>query len=214
MIKLIIFDLDGTLLNTIADLTDSTNYVLRKFGFPEHSEEKYKYFVGNGIETLIRRACPQNIEEQIFLNVLQQFLHYYEIHKADKTAPYAGMIETLETLQNAGVKLAVATNKTQELLPELFDYYFPTIDFCAVLGNRKNVPVKPHPQIVEDILEITKVAKSEVLYVGDTAVDMETAMRAHVKKIGVMWGFRTREELEKANADVIIEHPLELLQLL
>jgi phosphoglycolate phosphatase len=222
MIKLIIFDLDGTLLNTLDDLADSTNYVLQKNGYPTHKTDAYKYFVGNGVEMLIRRALPKEVTEDVFTMVLNEFKKYYEIHKADKTAPYAGMIDTLEQLQQKGILLAVATNKPHELLPDLMRYYFPTITWAAIFGNRKDVPIKPHPQIVFDIIEtishcrdaINCVSIDDILYVGDTAVDMETAQNAGITKIGALWGFRTQEELEHAHADYIIDQPHELLTFL
>jgi len=221
MIKLIIFDLDGTLLNTIDDLADCTNYVLEKNGFLTHEVNAYKYFVGNGVVKLLERALPKDISETAFSEIHEAFLHYYEIHKEDKTVPYDGMVETLGKLQEKGIMLAVATNKPHELLPDLMQRFFPTIKWIAVFGNRKGVPVKPNPQIVYDILDtindcrdaIHRVSTDEILYVGDTAVDMETAKNAGITKIGALWGFRTKEELENAKADYIIEHPLELCEI-
>ena len=225
MIKLIIFDLDGTLLNTLDDLADCTNYALQKNSYPTHNADAYKYFVGNGVEILVRRALPKETTEDVCSKVLNDFMEYYEIHKADKTAPYPGIIETLEKLQEKEILLAVATNKPHELLPELMRYYFPTIKWAAVFGNRKDIPIKPHPQIVYDIIETVNhcrdvacnvptarlVSTNDILYVGDTAVDMETAQNAGITKIGVLWGFRTKEELEQASADFLIEKPQELL---
>ena len=214
MIKLVIFDLDGTLLNTIDDLADCTNYVLKKRGFPIHEVEDYKYFVGNGVVKLLQRALPKDISETAFSEIHRDFMHYYEMHKEDKTAPYTGMIETLEKLQSKGILLAVATNKPHELLPNLMQRFFPTIKWVAVLGNRKETPIKPHPQIVYDILEVSQVDKKEILYIGDTATDMETAQNAGATKVGALWGFRTREELEQAHADYIIEKPEEIINLI
>jgi len=223
MIKLIIFDLDGTLLNTLDDLADSTNYVLQQNGYPVHEVDAYKYFVGNGVEMLLRRALPKDISEITFSEILYQFLNHYEIHKADKTAPYESMIEVLEKLQDKGILLTVATNKPHELLPELMRHYFPTIKWAAVFGNRKGVPIKPHPQIVYDILNAISTrkeiardipAKNQILYVGDTAVDMETAQNAGITKIGVLWGFRTKKELKQAHADYIIAQPQNLWHIL
>jgi len=218
MIKLVIFDLDGTLLNTLEDIADCTNYVLQKNGFPTHEVEAYKYFVGNGVVKLLERALPKDIQESTFAEIHNDFLHHYEIHKEDKTKPYAGMVETLEKLQERGIMLAVATNKPHELLPALMQRFFPTIKWAAIFGNRKGVPVKPNPQIIYDIIDTVNgrdamhcVSTNEILYVGDTAVDMETAHNAGItKKVGALWGFRTKEELEQAHAGYIIEHPLEL----
>jgi len=222
MIKLIIFDLDGTLLNTLDDLADCTNYVLQQNGYSTHPTDAYKYFVGNGVEMLLRRALPKEITENRFSEILLQFLNYYELHKVDKTAPYEGVVETLEMMQSKEILLAVATNKPHHLLPELMRHYFPTIKWIAIFGNRKDVPIKPDPQIVYDILAevqscrdvACRVYTEEILYMGDTAVDMETAQNAGIKKVGVLWGFRTKEELEKAHADYVIEQPQQLLNLL
>jgi len=222
MTELIIFDLDGTLLNTLDDLADCTNYVLQKNGFPTHETDAFKYFVGNGVEMLLSRALPKDITETAISEVFKQFMHYYELHKSDKTAPYNGIVEMLEKLQEKGILLAVATNKPHDLLPELMNHYFPTIKWTAVFGNRKNVPVKPHPQIVYDILETVKhyrgvaygISTENIIYVGDTAVDMETAQNAGIAKVGVLWGFRTKEELEQNHADYIIAQPQELIKIL
>jgi phosphoglycolate phosphatase len=216
MIKLIIFDLDGTLLNTLNDLADCTNYVLKKNGFPTHHVDAYKYFVGNGVDMLLRRALPKDVTKNFYSNIFNDFMAYYEIHKADNTAPYIGIVETLEFLQEKGILLAVATNKPHELLPELMQHYFPTINWVAVIGNRTDVPIKPNPQIVFDILNsINKehhipIEKYEILYVGDTSVDMETAQNAGIKSVGVLWGFRTKEELFEAGAVFCINKPKEL----
>ena len=214
MVKLIIFDLDGTLLNTLDDLADCTNHVLRKHGFHTHPTDAYKYFVGNGVEMLVQRALPKNIPKENYTSVFEDFMAYYEIHKSDKTAPYEGIIEILETLQETGILLAVATNKPHDLLPDLLQYYFPTIRWTAVFGNRKGIPIKPHPQIAYDILEVTQMNKIDTLYVGDTAVDMETAQNAGIITVGVLWGFRTKEELEQAHAQYIIDRPDQLRFLL
>ena len=227
MIKLVIFDLDGTLLNTLDDIADCTNFVLQKNGFPTHPVEAYKYFVGNGVLKLLQRALPKEIPEHTFSAIHKDFLHHYEIHKEDKTMPYANMVETLEKLQEQEIMLAVATNKPHELLPALMQRFFTTIQWAAVFGSREGIPVKPNPQIVYDILNAINgrdaahrrdaarhVSTNEILYVGDTAVDMETAKNAGITKIGALWGFRTREELEQANADFIIENPLEVVSLI
>jgi phosphoglycolate phosphatase len=220
MVKLIIFDLDGTLLNTLDDLADSTNHILQKHGFPTHETEAYKYFVGNGVAMLVRRALPKDTPETTYSEILDEFRNYYELHKEDKTAPYSGIIETLEKLQQKEILLSVATNKPHELLPDLMRHFFPTIKWAAVFGNRVGVPIKPEPQIVYDIINIIGkdeaclVSMNEILYVGDTAVDMETAKNAGITKVGALWGFRTKEELENADADYIIEKPQKLLKLI
>ena len=215
MTKLIIFDMDGTLLDTLQDIADSTNYLLRQHNYPEHPLDAYRYFVGNGIKILIERAIPETERNDENINALfEEFMPYYEAHKADKTSPYPGMLELLSTLQEKGVLLAIASNKVQAAMGPLVERYFPGIGFAAVLGNRQGVPPKPHPAIVEDILKLTGISKEETLYVGDTAVDMQTAAAAGLRKIGVLWGFRPLEELQQAGADIIVEHPLEILDYL
>ncbi len=211
--KLIIFDLDGTLLNTLEDLADSGNYILSKYGFNQHSLDDYRYFVGNGIYKLVERILPENKREKTFVEeVRSEFMTYYDQHKADKTAPYQGIIELLEELQQRGIQMAIASNKAQEAMDPLVEFYFPTVTFAAVFGQRTGIPTKPDPDIVFDILNKTNISKSDTLYVGDTAVDMQTAKSAGVKSVGVLWGFRPKEELVQAQAELIIEKPEELLK--
>lgn len=214
MIKLVIFDLDGTLLNSLEDLADSCNYLLRKYGFPEHPLDSYRYFVGDGIHKLVERVLPEDKRQQDFVEqFFQEMVAYYDIHKADKTMPYFGIVETLETLQQQGTMLAVASNKVNKAMIPLMEHYFPTIKFTAVLGQREGIPVKPHPQIIFDILEMAKVNADECLYVGDTDVDMDTAHRAGLKAVGALWGYRDRQELTEHQAEYIIAQPMELLKI-
>lgn len=198
MKKLVIFDLDGTLLNTIADLANSTNYALKVLGYPIHEPDKYNFMVGNGINKLFERALPdgEKTEENV-LRVRQEFVPYYDQHNADKSRPYPGVTELLETLQTAGMQLAVASNKYQAATEKLIAHYFPNIKFTAVFGQREGIPVKPDPIIVKEILQIAKVQEEETLYVGDSGVDMQTAINAGVTPAGVTWGFRPRTELER-----------------
>lgn len=206
MKKLIIFDLDGTLLNTIADLAGSTNYALEKLGYPTHTLDKYNFMVGNGINKLFERALPEGEKtEENILRVRQEFIPYYDTHNADESRPYPGIPELLETLQAKNVQLAVASNKYQTATEKLIAHYFPNIKFSAVFGQRENIPVKPDPIIVEEILRITNVQKEEVLYVGDSGVDMQTAINAGVTSCGVTWGFRPRTELESFHPDYIVD---------
>lgn len=196
MKRLVIFDLDGTLLNTISDLATSTNQALEACGFPTHPVEEYPFFVGNGINKLFERALPAEARtEENVLRIRAHFLPYYDEHNADLSAPYPGIPQLLEHLQAAGVELAVASNKYHRATQKLISHYFPTIRFAAVFGQREGVPIKPHPQVVEDILALVPVKKEEVIYIGDSGVDMQTALNAEVESIGVTWGFRPREEL-------------------
>lgn len=215
MRNLIIFDLDGTLLNTIADLAQSTNYVLHKLGFPVHEESAYNFMVGNGINKLFERALPDGEKtEQNILRVRKEFLVYYSQHNADMSSPYPGIPELLKTLNENGKKLAVASNKYHDGTRKLVDLYFPEIPFIAVLGQRDGIAPKPDPTIVYDIIREGNFDKDEILYVGDSGVDMQTAINAGVTSCGVTWGFRPKEELEKFNPDYIVDKPGEILRII
>ena len=215
MKKLVIFDLDGTLLNTIADLAAATNQALQHNGYPTHPEEAYRFFVGNGINKLFERALPEGERtEENVLKIRSRFVPYYDAHNADLSRPYPGISELLRTLQQQGVLIAVASNKYQSATRKLIAHYFPEINFVEVLGQREGIPAKPDPSIVNDILAVTGVKKEEVLYVGDSNVDMQTAHNAGVTAIGVAWGFRPRTELEALHPAHIIERAEELIALL
>ena len=215
MKKLVIFDLDGTLLNTIADLAHSTNYALNKLGYPTHEIEKYNFMVGNGIDKLFERALPEGEKsKKNVLRVRKEFVPYYDIHNADDSRPYPGIPELLSYLQDAGIQITVASNKYQAATQKLIDHYFPEIHFTAVFGQREGIKVKPDPTVVFDILEVAKVTKEEVLYVGDSGVDMQTAANARVTACGVTWGFRPRAELEEFSPQYIVDTAEEVKRLI
>lgn len=206
MKKLVIFDLDGTLLNTIADLAQSTNHALQTLGYPTHEESAYNLMVGNGINKLFERALPEGERtEENVLRIRREFIPYYDAHNADKSSPYPGIPELLSQMQEQGIQLAVASNKYQSATQKLITHYFPHIRFIAIFGQREGISVKPDPTIVTDILDIAKVAREDVLYVGDSGVDMQTAANAGVTACGVTWGFRPRTELETFNPEYIVE---------
>lgn len=213
MKKLAIFDLDGTLLNTIADLAAATNHALSYFNYPTHETEEYKYFVGNGINKLFERALPEpeRTEENI-RNIRSQFIPYYNIHNADLSRPYPGITEVLETLQERGIKLAVASNKYQEATHKLIRQFFPEINFIEIFGQREGIPAKPDPSVIFEIMQHAKAEKEEVAYVGDSCVDMQTGINAGVTTIGVSWGFRPRTELESYHPQYIADRTEELLE--
>ena len=170
MKKLIIFDLDGTLLNTIADLAQSTNHALQALGYPTHPESAYNFMVGNGINKLFERALPEGEKsEENVLRVRKEFVPYYDVHNADKSRPYPGIPELLEQLQEKGMILAVASNKYQSATVKLISHYFPNIRFTAVFGQREGVNVKPDPTVVHDILDITRISREDVLYVASVS---------------------------------------------
>lgn len=212
MIKLVIFDLDGTLLNSLNDLAASVNYALRKNGFAEHPLDVFNHFVGNGVAVLLERALPE--EERSLENKLQlwkDFMHYYGLHKTDLTAPYDGISSLLEALKEQRIMLAVASNKFHSATTALVRSYFGEDTFQVVYGLREDVPPKPAPDVVFDILKDTDTLAEEALYVGDSGVDMETAANAGLKSIGVLWGYRSREELENSGAVFLVERPAEIL---
>ncbi len=215
MKRMVIFDLDGTLLNTIDDLATSVNYALSVNGYPTHEVVEYPAFVGNGIDKLIERAMPRNARtHELVMRVKSDFVAYYDEHNAVYTRPYDGINALLMTLQERNVLLAVASNKYHEATLSIIAHYFPSIAFVAVLGQRENFPKKPHPAIVNEILSIAHVDASDVLYVGDSDVDMTTALLAGVESVGVTWGFRSEENLREAGACHIINTPNDLLQLM
>lgn len=212
MKKLIIFDLDGTLLNTIADLASATNHALAANGYPQHATEEYRFFVGNGINKLFERALPDGEKtETNVLRIRQSFIPYYNVHCADLTRPYPGIPELLNTLQQKGIQIAVASNKYQRATGKLIPHFFPDIRFTAILGQREGIPRKPDPQIVHEIIKLAGVQPEDVLYVGDSNVDMQTALHAKVDGIGVTWGFRPRTELEEGHPFAIIDKASDLL---
>ena len=212
MKKLVIFDLDGTLLDTIADLAESANHALRQLGYPTRDVEKIRTFVGNGVNKLLFRALPDEEKtEENMMRMRTHFVPYYDAHNADLSAPYPGIVALLEELQAKGLMIAVASNKYQEATVKLVKHYFPMIDFVEVLGQREGINVKPDPTIVFDILKKAGVSKEETLYVGDSGVDMQTAINAGVDAIGVTWGFRPRTELEDFHPMGLIDQAEELL---
>lgn len=215
MKKLVIFDLDGTLINSIKDLGAATNHALEQNGLPTHPLEAYPMYVGNGVSKLIERALPEDQRSKAMVERLRaDFTAYYDVHNTDYTRPYDGILPLLERLQQRGIKVAVASNKYDAAAKALVTTLFPTINFAAIEGQKEGVPVKPDPSIVFEILGTTQVQKSDVLYVGDSGVDMETARRACVDSVGVTWGFRSVEELRANYANHIVDSPEEIIPLL
>ena len=212
---MIIFDLDGTLLNTIDDLGYACNYALEKTGYPTHRIEDYPRMVGNGINNLIRRALPElERTEKNILRVREPFVPYYDEHNCDHTRPYDGIPQLLESLKMQGHQLAVASNKYQAATEKIVNHFFPDI-FDVILGEREGIERKPNPQIVYDIIKSqkAKVERPKVLYIGDSLVDKETAMNAKVPFVACSWGFVSREALIDAGVARIVDKPEELMQL-
>lgn len=210
---IVIFDLDGTLLNTIDDLGYACNYALEHTGFPTHQIENYPRMVGNGINNLIRRALPESkrTEENIW-RVREYFVPYYNEHNCEYTRPYEGIPEVLKMLKAQGHLLAVASNKYQAATEKIVSHFFPGV-FDVILGEREGIPRKPDPQIVKDIMAQLNDQKANdpmVVYIGDSLVDRDTAENAHVPFVACSWGFVSREALIKAGVARIVDVPAEI----
>lgn len=214
-IKAVIFDLDGTLLHTLADLGDTVNGILEERGYPTHNLEKYKYFIGDGVKKLIERVLPQNrLNSQEVSECLLLFNQRYDQRTDLKTSPFPGVPKLLDELTARNISLNVLSNKPHELTLKSVRKYLGRWSFQIIFGQRDEVPRKPDPAGVFEILREISVDPDECLYLGDTSTDMITANAADVKSIGVTWGYRERAELEKNGALHIIEYPHELLNLL
>lgn len=213
--KLVIFDLDGTLLDTLTDLAASTNHALQSLGYPQHPLEPYKHFVGNGIDKLFERALPAEARTpDNVARMREAFVPHYMEHSHDATAPYAGIASLLAGLAGAGVMTAVASNKFHAGALAVVDEYFHDAGFAAVIGLRDGHLPKPDAGIVHDIMSICRTpSAADVLYAGDTPVDIQTARNAGVPVAAVTWGFRSRAELEAEHPDYVVDTPDELLRL-
>ena len=217
MYKLAIFDMDGTILNTIDDLADCVNVLCCKYGFPEHTVEEVKYMVGNGIPKLMRRALPADIDEDLFQKLLAEYIEYYGTHCAIKTAPYAGIVDCIKELRKAGVKVAVNTNKVQPAAEELCAQYFPDA-FDCISGSRPGIPPKPDPTGLYEILKELGLSKKEACqpgvacFIGDSDVDLKTGLDSGLDFIGVDWGFRGKAFLLEHGAKTVVMTPAELAE--
>ena len=212
MIKLAIFDLDGTLLDTLGDIAGACNHALTECGCPTHEVEAYKRFVGSGIMNLFRRSLPEEQRtEEMVMKMRDAFVQYYDAHKDDKTRPYPGISDLLDSLTAKGIKLAVASNKYQEATEELVAQYFRDYSFTSVLGQREGRPIKPDAGIIfEAMASCEGVRPDEVIYCGDSDVDMQTGINAGVRTVGVTWGFRSREELAAYSPCLLADNPEEI----
>lgn len=209
--KLIVFDLDGTLVNSLADLAAATNISLKKFGYPEHELEKFRYFVGDGVPKLLERAVPESERSVERLAEMKKcFDAYYNTHFADNTNPYDGIPQLLAGIKKLGYKMAVASNKPDEFTKEIVNTFFEGI-FDIIQGKAPDTEKKPAPDIVLKIMKKLNASAEDTVMVGDSNVDIFTAKNAGIKSIGCLWGFRTRQELEEAGADYIAEKPSDIL---
>lgn len=210
--KIIVFDLDGTLLDTLDDLADAGNEVLKKSGFPEHARNGYKYFVGDGMRVLIDRITPDTVFGKELDACCALFEDTYSSCWDNKTRVYDGIAEMIVKLKNLGIKLTILSNKPHEFTKMCVENYFPENSFDLVFGQRQGVAKKPDPAGAYEIARLLGVNPEECMYVGDTAVDMQTGKSAGMFTVGVLWGFRDFEELQRNKADLIVKHPMEIVK--
>jgi phosphoglycolate phosphatase len=213
--KAVLFDLDGTLLDTLEDIADSVNTVLHRIGFPGHSLEEYKYFIGDGVEHLASRALPEGQRDAASVDgMVVAVREEYNRRWADKTRPYEGVPELLDALTARGVKMAVLSNKPDDFTRLTVSRLLPRWRFDAVVGAQPNGPYKPDPAAAIEIADRLGVPPGEFVYLGDGDADMKTAVAAGMYPVGALWGFRSRGELTAGGAKEVIEHPTDLIRLL
>lgn len=211
--KTAIFDLDGTIADTLADLADAVNYALDKLGYPVHPYESFNQFVGNGVQKLCYRALPDDKKDETE-KLVGLFSEYYNEHFLDKTVLYKGMSEIIHKLGSFGIRLAVATNKPQDFARKIVDALLPDVEFISVLGGCSERPKKPDTAIIREILERLPIEDNQVFMIGDSNVDIQTAKNSGIISIGCIWGFRGREELESEGADYIAETPGDIAKII
>ena len=215
MFDSVIFDLDGTLLNTIDDICDSLNIALESQGFRTYNSEETKAFVGSGVKIMVERALGlQNYDEEIFEKVRATYMKEYALRQAIKTRPYEGTIDLLIELKKRGIKIGLLSNKPHQDTLRVVDFYFGLDKFDVVLGQREGIPVKPDPTALFELIDLLKTTKDKCIFVGDSDVDMMTANNGEIKKIGVLWGFRTIDVLKSKNADYIVSSADEILSII
>lgn len=214
MIKAVIFDLDGTLVNSLEDLATSTNYALNKYGFPTHETEKYKYFVGDGMIKLMERVLPEQNRDDVTVNRLfESFFKFYSEHYLDKTVAYDGIHNVLDTLKKDGVKIAVVSNKKDDMAQIVVEKIFGNV-FDFVVGKREGYPTKPDPKLTLEVIDILGVTPKECAFVGDSGMDMAAAKNSGCLAVGVLWGFRTADELNNNGADYLLENTSGIAELI
>lgn len=211
--KLAVFDMDGTILNTLEDLADSTNYALEANGLPKRTIDEVRRFVGNGIRLLIERAVPADSKPELVDKVFETFKKYYKTHCAVKTRPYDGIKEVLVSLRKAGCLTAVVSNKADFAVQDLCKDYFEGL-FDFAVGEREGIKKKPAPDSVYEVLSKLKTKKEDAVYIGDSDVDFATSVNAGMDVIMVGWGFRDEEFLREKGAKRIIKQPSEILDII
>lgn len=212
MYKLAVFDMDGTILDTLEDLKDSVNYALSECGYPQRTYDEVRRFVGNGIRKLIERAVPEGVSVSDIDRVHEVFTGHYKVHCADKTKAYDGIKPLLEQLRANGVKTAVVSNKADYGVQELCKEYFDGL-FDYAVGEREGIRRKPAPDSVNEALRVLEIPKNEAVYIGDSDVDYETAVNAGLPCISVLWGFRDEEFLRSKGASLFVREPSEILNI-
>ncbi|MCC5467248.1 HAD family hydrolase [Pelosinus baikalensis] len=205
--KGIIFDLDGTLLDTLSDIANSVNEVLASYGYPTHTKEEYRTKIGKGFRNLIEQSMPEDTEPAIIEEGLGKFIKAYHENYKKETKPYGGIVSLLKALNNKGIPIAVNSNKRNDYTNNLLRYLFPDIVFSAIYGERSGFAKKPDPQAALEIAKQMQLDPKEVLYIGDSKTDMITAQNAGMDSIGVLWGFRDEAELRHHNATYVVKRP-------
>ena len=212
MYKLVIFDLDGTLLDTLEDLADSANLMLKTKGYPERSVEEIRQFVGHGMRNLVERCLPCKVSDEIFQSCYDFFRITFGKNMQNKTKPYDGIINVLEKLQDMGVKSVVVSNKNDDAVKKLCADYFGNL-ISDAYGRKDGIPAKPDPAMVVSVIENFGIAKEDCIFVGDSETDILTAKNSQLVSVGVLWGFRDEKVLAQAGADNIIERPEDFFDL-
>jgi len=212
-LKAVIFDMDGTVLDTLDDLTDTLNYALTKNNLPTHTRDEVKTYVGNGIKVMMQKAVPENTSKEVMDSMFAHFKEYYKDHCNDKTHAYEGIPELMQYLKNAGIKLAIVSNKIDSAVKDLNNLHFNGMVDEAI-GERKGVNKKPAPDMVFEAMEKLKVTKDEAVYIGDSDVDYATAKNSGLPCISVLWGFKSRDFLEGLGADCFAETPDDIKNIL
>ncbi len=213
-IKAVLFDLDGTLINTIDDLSDAVNYALTKAAYPLHEVSEYKLMVGNGMRKLIERALPEDLRDDATIRrVLADFMEYYNAHSVDKTVPYEGLPEIVKEIRKKGYLTAVVTNKEEKAAKQILSSLYPD-SFDLIIGQRDDLPPKPDPAAALLAMKTLGVTSEECIFIGDSGVDIETAVNSGAFPVGVLWGFREEPELRENGAKAIVSNPKDILQVL
>ncbi len=209
----VIFDLDGTLLNTLEDLKNSTNFALNKFNYPARTLEEVRCFVGNGVKKLIERAIPNGLNNPDFNECLDVFKKNYSENMYNNTAPYIGILKILKELKNDGYKIAVVSNKFDSAVKELCKKYFPDLVDIAI-GQSETIPKKPAPDSVFEAIQELGINHCDCVYVGDSEVDVQTAKNANLPCVGVSWGFRSKDVLQNEGCKYIIDNPCDIMRVI